>query len=94
MAKNTVAIIATGQAIGPGAGTVNKVVVNTHSSGVISLIDNPNGGVSGRVILADTTLVSGAQVLDINADYAEGVTVKLVSGSATLQLVYTPSVGV
>lgn len=91
MAKNTVVISASGQAIPAGAGTVNKVIVGTHSSGVIRLIDAPNGA-SGRVILGSYSLPSGAQILDINEDYSEGVYFELVSGSASVQLVYSPSV--
>lgn len=92
MSKNTVALTATGQAIAAGAGTVAKVIVATHSSGVIRLVDNPNGGLSGRAILADYTLPAGAQVLDLNLDYSQGVTFVLVSGTATVQLAYDPSV--
>ena len=87
MAKNTVALIASGQAV-VGRGSVNKIIVNTHSSGVIRLNDSPNSS-SGRVILADTTIPTGAQVLDIDLEYYEGVYVTLVSGTASIQLSYT-----
>lgn len=90
MAKNTVALTATGQAIPPGAGTVERIIVNTHSSGVIRLNDSPNSP-TGRVILADTTLPAGAQTIQIGAEYYEGVHLTLVSGTATVQLVYTPT---
>lgn len=85
--KNTVALTATGQAIPAGAGTIDRIIVNTHSSGVIRLNDSPNSS-TGRVILADTTLPTGAQTFVINADYSEGVYLTLVSGTATVQLVY------
>lgn len=86
MAKNTVAQTATGQAI-VGRGVVNKVIVSTHSSGVIRLIDSPNS-TSGRVIL-DYTLPSGAQILDLDLEYYEGVHFQLISGSATVSFAYT-----
>lgn len=91
MAKNTVALSATGQAIPAGAGTINRVLVGTHSSGVIKLVDSPNG-TSGRVILSDYTLPSGAQSIELDLEYHEGVHLVLVSGTATLQLVYSPSI--
>lgn len=91
MSKNTVAISATGQAIPAGAGTVNKLIVNTHSSGVVSLTDSP-GGASGRVILADYTIPSGAQVIDLDLEYHEGVYLTIASGTATVQLSYSPSI--
>lgn len=90
MAKNTVALTASGQAIS-GSGTVVKIIVNTHSSGILQLNDSPNSA-TGRVILAPYTLPTGAQVLDIKEDYTDGVFYTLVSGSATIQLVFEPTV--
>jgi hypothetical protein len=89
MAKNTVAQSATGQAI-TGIGTVNKLIVNTHSSGVLKLVDSPNG-TSGRAILDTYTLASGAQVIPLDLEYYEGVHVIIVSGTATIQLAYSPN---
>jgi hypothetical protein len=86
MSKNTVAQTATGQAI-VGPGIVNKVIISTHSSGVIRLVDSPNS-TAGRVIL-DYTLVSGAQVIPVDLEYYEGVHVVLVSGTATISLAYS-----
>ena len=71
-----------------GKGVINKLIINTHSSGVIRLVDSPNSS-AGRVILSDYTLPAGAQVLDLNLEYYEGVYVLLVSGSATYQVAYT-----
>ncbi len=93
MSKNTVALIATGQAIPAGAGTVRRLIVNTHSSGVIQLNDSPTSAV-GRVILSAYTLPAGAQVLTLDEDYSTGVWFTLVSGTATIQLTYDPSVNV
>jgi hypothetical protein len=84
MAKSTVALSATGQAV-VGKGKVHKVIVNTHSSGVIKLVDSPNS-TAGRVILSDYTLPAGAQVLELNLEYYEGVHFVLVSGTATVQI--------
>lgn len=86
MSKNTAPQSATGQAL-VGKGIVDKVIVSTHSSGVIRLIDSPNS-TSGRVIL-DYTVPSGAQILDIGLEYYEGVHVQLVSGTATISLAHT-----
>ena len=86
MPKNTVALTASGQAV-VGVGSVSKVIVSTHSSGVIRLVDSPNSS-SGRVILSDFTLPSGAQILDLGGlEYYEGVHFVLVSGTATVQIV-------
>lgn len=89
MAKNTVATSATGQLI-TGIGTIDKVIVHTHSSGVIKLVDSPNSS-SGRVILADYTLPAGAQILDLNLEYYEGVHFVLVSGTATITITNNPN---
>ena len=86
MSKNSLAVSATGQVL-TGVGTISKIIVNTHSSGVIKLVDSPNSS-SGRVILSDFTLPSGAQVIDLgDLEYYEGVHLVIVSGSATLQIV-------
>ena len=82
MAKNVVAQSATGQSV-VGVGTVSKVIVHTHSSGVIKLVDSPNS-TAGRVILADYTLPTGAQILDLGLEFYEGVHFVLVSGTATV----------
>ena len=84
MAKNTVALTATGQAV-VGVGQVARVIVNTHSSGVIKLVDSPNS-TSGRVILSDYTLPTGAQSIELNLEFYEGVHFVLVSGTATVQI--------
>lgn len=87
MSKVTVPQSATGQAI-VGAGSVSRVIVNTHSSGVIKLVDSPNGA-AGRAILNDFTIPSGAQVIDLgDNEFYEGVHVVIISGSATVQIVY------
>lgn len=91
MSKNTVALSATGQAIAAGAGTIVKLIVGTHSSGVVRLNDSPNAA-SGRVILNDYTLPAGAQVIELKLDYSTGVFLTLVSGTATVQLSYDPSI--
>jgi len=84
MAKSTLALSATGQAV-VGKGKIQRLIVNTHSSGVIRLIDSPNS-TAGRVILSDFTLPSGAQVIELNLEYYEGVHLVIVSGTATVQL--------
>lgn len=84
MAKNAVAQTASGQAI-VGTGTIKKVIVSTHSSGVIKLVDSPNSS-SGRVILPDFTLASGAQILELDLEFYEGVYLVLVSGTATVSI--------
>jgi hypothetical protein len=86
MAKNTVPLTATGQAL-VGQGTLNKVIVTASSSGVIKLVDAPNSAV-GRVLL-DNLSVSAGNILDLNLEYYEGVFVTLVSGTATIQLSYS-----
>jgi hypothetical protein len=91
MSKNTPALSATGQAVPPGSGLVRKIIVNTHSSGVIRLNDSPNSAI-GRVILNDYTLPTGAQSIDIQLDYSEGVFLTIVSGTATIQLGYEPTI--
>ena len=89
--KTTTPISATGQAITAGVGAVTRIIVTTHSSGVIKLVDSPNG-TSGRAILDDFTLPTGAQILDLGeSEYYEGVHFVLISGSATVQLVYIPN---
>lgn len=85
MAKNTVVLTASGQAT-TGVGIISKIIVGTHSSGVIRLIDSPSGA-SGRVILGSYTLPAGAQILDLNLEFYEGVYFELVSGTASIQLV-------
>ena len=88
MSKNTVSLTATGQAITAGVGVVKQIIVSTHSSGVIKLVDSPNG-TSGRAILDNYTLPSGAQVIDLaDVEFYEGVHFVLISGTATVQLVY------
>lgn len=89
MAKTTLAVSASGQLV-TGVGTISKIIVNTHSSGVIKLVDSPNSS-SGRVILSDYTLPSGAQVLDLDLEYYEGVYLVLVSGTATVQISTIPN---
>lgn len=90
MAQNTLPLSATGQAIAPGSGEVTRIIVNTHSSGVIKLVDSPNS-TSGRVMLGDYTLPSGAQTIPLRLPYSSGVHFILVSGSATVQLEYDPT---
>lgn len=84
MAKSTTAQSATGQAI-VGRGVISRIIVNTHSSGVIKLVDSPNN-TTGRVILADYTLPAGAQSIELGLEFYEGVHVVIVSGTATLQI--------
>lgn len=85
MAKVSLPLSASG-AVATGVGRVTRVIVGTHSSGVIKLIDSPNS-TSGRVLL-DITLASGAQVLDLgDIEFYEGVYFQLVSGTATVQVV-------
>lgn len=87
MAKVSLPLSASG-AVATGVGRVTRVIVGTHSSGVIKLIDSPNS-TAGRVLLTDTTLTAGAQVLDLgNIEFYEGVYFQLVSGTATVQVVY------
>lgn len=91
MAQVTSSKTATGQIISAGSGEIKRIIVNTHSSGVIKLVDSPNSP-AGRVILDSYTLPSGAQVIPVDFTYAEGVHFILVSGSATIQLEYAPSI--
>lgn len=87
MAKVSLPLSASG-AVATGPGKVTRVIVGTHSSGVIKLIDSPNS-TSGRVLLTDTTLTAGAQVLDLGAiEFYEGIYFQLVSGTATVQIAY------
>lgn len=86
MAKVSLPLSASG-AVTSGVGKVKRVIVGTHSSGVIKLIDSPNS-TSGRVLLTDTTLTAGAQILDLgDVEFYEGVYFQLVSGTATVQVV-------
>ena len=86
MAKVSLPLSANG-AVATGVGKVKRVIVGTHSSGVIKLIDSPNS-TSGRVLL-DITLAAGAQVLDLgDIEFYEGVYFQLVSGTATVQIAY------
>lgn len=85
MAKVSLPLSAS-DAVASGVGRVTRVIVGTHSSGVIKLIDSPNS-TSGRVLL-DITLAAGAQVLDLgDIEFYEGVYFQLVSGTATVQVV-------
>jgi hypothetical protein len=88
MSKITSVLSASGQAISAGVGIIDKIVVSTHSSGVIKLVDSPNSS-AGRVILSDYTLNAGADVIELGVEYYEGVYFVLVSGTATLQLTYS-----
>jgi hypothetical protein len=75
-------------AVTSGVGKVTRVIVSTHSSGVIKLIDSPNS-TAGRVLLSDLTLTTGAQVLDLgDVEFYEGIYFDLVSGTATVQVVF------
>lgn len=91
MSKNTPAFSASGQVIAPGAGTVRRILVGTHSSAVIRLIDSPNNAV-GRVMLADFPVPAGAQVLTVDLDYSTGVNFVLVSGTGTFQITNDPTI--
>lgn len=92
MSKNTVPQTATGQAIPAGTGKVTGLIVNSHSSGVIKLIDSPNSPV-GRVILGGNngyTLPTGSGVIPITVglEFYEGVHLVIVSGTADIQLMF------
>lgn len=97
MSKNTVSIVATGQAIPAGRGQVQGIIVNSHSSGVIKLIDAPNSPV-GRVIFGGAsgyTLPSGSSTIifpssenNSGLEFYEGVHAVIVSGSADIQLIF------
>jgi hypothetical protein len=96
MAKNTVPQTASGQAQYAsgypvvGAGKVAGIIITTHSSGTLKLVDSPNSQV-GRVIMETWTLASGPQTINFPAplDFYEGVNVAL-GGSATFELVIIP----
>jgi len=91
MSKISLAISATGHTGITGKGHIKAIIVNTHSSGVISLVDSPNG-LDGRVILAPYTLTTGAQVIPLHkGEYYEGIGFILTSGSATIQIVTEPN---
>lgn len=89
MAKTTLATSASGQLV-TGVGRISKIIVNTHSSGIIKLVDSPNSS-SGRVILSDYTLPAGSQVIDLDLEYYEGVHLVIVSGTATVQISTIPN---
>jgi hypothetical protein len=91
MSKNTVALSATGQAITAGSGTIRRLIVGTHSSAVIRFNDSPNSA-TGRVILNDYPVPAGAQSIQLDLDYTDGVFATLVSGTGTFQLSFDPTV--
>lgn len=89
MAKN-VNITATGQAyVGPG--TIAGLIVTSHTSGTIKLVDAPNSAV-GRVVLETWTLAAGPQVINFAnpLDFVEGLHAT-VGGTAAIQLVINPA---
>lgn len=93
MSKVTLPQIATGQAnyatSNPvsGVGRVAGIIVPTHSSGTVKLVDSPNGP-AGRVLFDTFTLPTGAQVINFNSpiEFYEGVHVIIAGTSATIQL--------
>ena len=97
MAKNTLSLVASGQAIPAGRGQVIGAIVNSHSSGVIKLIDSPNSA-SGRVMFGGNsgfTLPTGSSVQyfsDKGVEYYEGVNLLVVSGTVDIQLIFEPTV--
>lgn len=99
MSKNTVPLIASGQAIPAGVGKVTGIIVNAHSSGVIKLIDSPNS-VTGRILFGGNngyTLPTGSSFIPLTSgeyegvEYYEGVFFQLVSGTADIQLIFKPT---
>jgi hypothetical protein len=88
MAKNTVPIIATSQAI-VGKGDLKAILVNSHSSGTLKLIDSPNN-TTGRLLTDTITFAAGPQVLDLfGIEYYEGVHA-VVGGTANIELIFQP----
>ncbi len=87
MAKNTVPFTATGQQI-VGQGTVVGVIVCSHTSGTLKLVDAPNSAV-GRLLLDTWTLAAGPQVLTFPEplDFYEGVHA-VCGGTVNLELVW------
>lgn len=89
MSKNTVSLVASGQAITAGRGDLTGIIVNSHSSGVIRLVDSP-GGSSGRSLFGGDngyTLATGSSVIDLpNIEYYEGVYLEVISGTVDVQI--------
>ncbi len=94
MAKNS-NVIASGQVV-VGVGQATGIIVNSHSSGIIKLIDSPSGA-AGRVIFGGAngyTIPAGSSVInlvDSGLEYYEGLYFLLVSGTADIQVVYAIS---
>lgn len=96
MAKNTTSIVASGQAPVGTKGQILSITVNSHSSGVIKLIDAPNspagrsmfGGINGYTLPAGSSVI---YLADKGVEYYEGVHVVIVSGTADIQLNFEPT---
>jgi hypothetical protein len=96
MAKNTVPMTASGQAqYAPnhpviGVGKVAGVIVCSHTSGTLKLVDSPNSQV-GRVICDTWTLAAGPQVITFPEplDFYEGVNAAY-GGTVNIELVIVP----
>lgn len=86
MAKS-LALTATGQIISASRGSLKAIIVSSHTSGTIRLVDAPNG-TSGRELINTWTLASGPQVIDLhNMEFYEGV-YAFVGGTLDAKLVY------
>ena len=90
MAKSTVPITATGQAV-TGIGSLTGVVVSTHTNGTLKLIDSPNG-TSGRVVLDTFTFASGSSVvLFPSLEFYEGLHAIVGGTGVSLSLITEPN---
>ena len=89
MSKNT-NTTTTGQ-VYTGSGCIEGIIVSTHSSGTIKLVDAPNSNV-GRVILDTYTFASGSTFLPMyGAEFYEGIYATIGGTGVSLQIVYKPS---
>jgi hypothetical protein len=97
MSKNTLPLTASGQAKYSadqsviGVGQVAGIIVCSHTSGTIKLVDSPNSQ-TGRIILDTWTLAAGPQVITFPKplDFYEGVNVA-VGGTVNIELVIDPT---
>lgn len=69
-------------------GTLKKLVINVHSSGVIRLWDNASAA-SGTSFGGQMTLNAGERIVEVGPVYFKnGIYLELVSGTANITPVY------
>lgn len=84
-------ITATGQAV-VGNGSISGVIVCSHTSGTLKLVDSPNGA-SGRVVLDTYTFATGSGVVIFPGplEYYEGLYATVGGTGVSLELIQSPN---